>query len=31
MSLDLRFLTKNDHKFEEFRKLFKGTNLIRPH
>jgi XTP/dITP diphosphohydrolase len=25
MGLDLRFLTKNDHKFEEFRQLFVGT------
>jgi hypothetical protein len=25
MGLDLRFLSKNDHKFEEFRQLFVGT------
>jgi XTP/dITP diphosphohydrolase len=25
MGLDLRFLTKNDHKFQEFRKLFADT------
>jgi XTP/dITP diphosphohydrolase len=29
--MDLRFLTKNEHKFAEFRKLFEGTkyNLVK--